>query len=128
MEIAHGRAGSGRTETRTAGIEPRVNEDDEELVARSLGGDTAAFGELVDRYQARLVRYVRGVVGNEEDARDVAQEVFVRVYTHLDRFDPARSFAVWLFGIASHVAIDWLRRRKRRAGLDEKAPAPRCGP
>ena len=54
------------------------------------------------------MRYARGVVGNEEDARDIAQEAFVRAYTRLDRFDPRRRFSVWLYSSTSHVAVDWL--------------------
>src|SRR5437764_4669713 len=86
-------------------VERRVSATDQELVARCRAGERDAFGELVERYQQRLVRYVRGLVGNEEDARDVAQEAFVRSYTHLARFDASRSFSVWLYGIASHVAV-----------------------
>src|SRR4051794_6911849 len=109
-------------------VEPRVSATDQELVARCRAGERDAFGELVDRYQQRLVRYVRGLVGNEEDARDVAQEAFVRAYTHLARFDPARSFSVWLYGIASHVAVDWLRRRTRRSNLEQRVPEPPAPP
>src|SRR5205085_7695104 len=101
---------------------------DRGLVARCRSGERDGFGELVERCQQRLVRYVRGLVGNEEDARDVAQEAFVRAYTHLGRFDAARSFSVWLYGIASHVAVDWLRRRARRSNLDQRVPEPEPPP
>jgi len=113
---------------RVGAVEPGVSATDQELVARCRAGERDAFGELVERYQQRLVRYLRGLVGNEEDARDVAQEAFLRAYTHLARFDPSRSFSVWLYGIASHVAVDWLRRRARRAGLDQRAPEPPAPP
>jgi RNA polymerase sigma-70 factor (ECF subfamily) len=109
-------------------VERRVSATDQELVARCRAGERGAFGELVERYQQRLVRYVRGLVGNEEDARDIAQEAFVRAYTHLARFDAARSFSVWLYGIASHVAVDWLRRRARRSNLDQRVPEPEAPP
>jgi RNA polymerase sigma-70 factor (ECF subfamily) len=107
-----------------SGAEPEGGESDRELVERCRGGEQAAFGALVERYQQRLVRFARGMVGNEEDARDVAQEAFVRAYTHLDRFDARRRFSVWLYSIASHVAVDWLRRRTRRQELDQRAPEP----
>src|SRR5258708_2533211 len=82
-----------------------VSEDDETLAARCRGGDREAFGQLVDRYQARLVRYARGMVGDEEEARDLTQEAFVRAYTDLERFDTRRRFSVWLYGIAAHVCL-----------------------
>ncbi len=104
-----------------------VSESDETLVARCRAGDRNAYGELVERYQSPLVRYARGLIGNEEDARDMAQEAFVRAELHLDRFDPRRRFRVWLYGILSHVCVDWLRRRSRREELDHRLavePAP----
>src|SRR5689334_11869160 len=76
-------AGGGFPSRGVEAVERRVSATDQELVARCRAGERDAFGELVDRYQQRLVRYVRGLVGNEEDARDVAQEAFVRAYIHL---------------------------------------------
>ena len=109
------------------GIDLRVSASDQELVARCRAGDTEVFGELVERYQQRLVRYARGMVGNEEDARDMAQEAFVRAFAHLERFDERRTFSVWLYGITSHVCVDWIRRRTRRAALDQTLDEP-AGP
>jgi RNA polymerase sigma-70 factor (ECF subfamily) len=108
-----------------SGFGPGVNESDQALVARCRAGEGDAFGELVERYQQRLVRYARGLVGNEEDARDVAQEAFVRAFVHLARYDEGRSFSVWLYGITSHVAVDWLRSRARRSNLEQRLPEPR---
>lgn len=105
-----------------------VSEGDQELVARCRAGEPAAFEELVRRYQAPLVRYARGMVGNAEDARDMAQEAFVRAYTHLDRFDPRGRFSSWLYSIATHVCIDWIRRRSRRAELDQRLGEPEGPP
>src|SRR5437868_9243683 len=138
LRCAQETGGAARSRTCEAGgddpargveaVERRVSATDQELVARCRAGERDAFGGLVERYQQRLVRYVRGLGGNEEDARDVAQEAFVRAYTHLARFDSSRPFPVWLDGIASHVAVDWLRRRARRANLDQRVPEPEAPP
>jgi RNA polymerase sigma-70 factor (ECF subfamily) len=85
---------------------------DEELVRTVLDGDRERFAELVERYQARLVNYLVRLVRNADDAHDLAQEVFVRVYQALDRFDPTYRFSTWLFRVAQNAAIDQIRRRR----------------
>lgn len=87
---------------------------DEELVRTVLSGDRERFAELVGRYQARLVNYLYRLVHNTDDAHDLAQEVFVRVYQALDRFDPTYRFSTWLFRVAQNAAIDQIRRRRFR--------------
>jgi len=87
---------------------------DEELVRTVLDGDRERFSELVERYQARLVNYLYRLVRNSDDAHDLAQEVFVRVYQALDRFDPTYRFSTWLFRVAQNAAIDQIRRRRFR--------------
>ena len=87
---------------------------DEELVRTVLDGDRERFAELVGRYQSRLVNYLFRLVRNSDDAHDLAQEVFVRVYQALDRFDPAYRFSTWLFRVAQNAAIDQIRRRRFR--------------
>src|SRR5436305_5803202 len=84
---------------------------DEELVAAVLGGDRERFGELIERYQARLVNYLCRLLRNSDDARDRAQEVLVKVYQVLDRYDPQYRFSTWLFRVAQNAAIDQIRRR-----------------
>lgn len=86
-------------------------ESDGGLVKRFLGGEEAAFAELHRRYSTTLLNYVHRMVGDREQAEDLVQEVFLRVYRHLDRFDPRRKFATWIFTIARNVAKDELRRR-----------------
>lgn len=85
---------------------------DEELVAAVLDGDERAFEELVGRYQGRLVNYLYRLVRNLEEAHDLAQEVFLKVYRALDRFDPRYRFSTWLFRVAQNAAIDLLRKRR----------------
>ncbi len=87
---------------------------DEELVRSVLAGDRERFGELVERYQARLVNYLYRLVRNLDEAHDLAQEVFVRVYQALDRFDPQYRFSTWLFRVAQNAAIDVIRKRRFR--------------
>jgi RNA polymerase sigma-70 factor (ECF subfamily) len=87
---------------------------DEELVRTVLDGDRERFSELVGRYQSRLVNYLFRLVRNSDDAHDLAQEVFVRVYQALDRFDPSYRFSTWLFRVAQNAAIDQIRRRRFR--------------
>jgi RNA polymerase sigma-70 factor (ECF subfamily) len=87
---------------------------DEELVRSVLAGDRERYAELVERYQGRLVNYLHRLVRQTDDAHDLAQEVFVRVYQALDRFDPQYRFSTWLFRVAQNAAIDQIRRRRFR--------------
>ncbi len=97
---------------------PRVRSapdpDDAELVRRVLAQDADAFGTLVERYRVRLYRFVERYTNDPEDARDVTQEVFLKVHAALDSYDPKYKFSTWLFRIAGNAAIDHLRRRKVR--------------
>jgi len=85
---------------------------DNELVRAALSGDHRAFECLVRRHQHPLVNHLYRQIGRQEVARDLAQEVFLKVYLSLDRFDPAFRFTTWLYRIASNCAIDHLRRKK----------------
>jgi len=76
--------------------------------------NAAAFEELVLRYQARLVTILRHLVGDADQAEDLAQEVFMRVYRSRKSYEPGAKFATWLFTIANHVAANALRTRSRR--------------
>jgi RNA polymerase sigma-70 factor (ECF subfamily) len=93
--------------------EPR-SPTDEELVRSVLAGDRERFGTLVERYQGRLINYLYRLVRNLDEAHDLAQEVFVRVYQALDRFDPQYRFSTWLFRVAQNAAIDVIRKRRFR--------------
>jgi len=85
---------------------------DEELIASILRGEEEKFRELVERYQVRLVSYLYRMLRNEEDARDLTQEVFIKIYGALDRFDPKYRFSTWLFRVAQNAAIDKIRKRR----------------
>jgi RNA polymerase sigma-70 factor, ECF subfamily len=94
-----------------------------ELVAGARAGDTDAFEALVKHYYPRIYDYVTRMVRDPVEAEDVAQEAFVRAYQALPTFRGDASFQTWLYRIASNLAIDASRHRKRRqwqmASLDE---------
>ena len=87
--------------------------DDSEVVGAFLGGEERAYGELVDRYQTRLLNFVYRTIGDRERAEDLVQEVFIRVYRHLHRFDRSKKFSTWIYTIASNLAKNELRNRSR---------------
>jgi RNA polymerase sigma-70 factor, ECF subfamily len=87
---------------------------DEALLTRLRAGESDLFGELVRRYERELFGYLRRYVGDEELAADVFQNTFVAVFTKLDQYEPGRAVRPWLYTIATHQAIDALRRRHRR--------------
>ena len=85
---------------------------DESLVRAVLSGDRDRFELLVERYQTRLVNYLYRMVRNLEEAHDLTQEVFIRVYQALDRYDSQYRFSTWLFRVAQNAAIDVIRKRR----------------
>lgn len=101
---------------------------DETLAIRSRDGDLKAFEMLARRYENRLYSYALRMIGDRHEATDQAQEVLLRVYQSLGRFDPKRRFVHWVFGIASHVCRDWLRRRKRRPEKPSELPVEEASP
>jgi RNA polymerase sigma-70 factor (ECF subfamily) len=105
---------------------PNADLDDAALIRRILSGDADRFETLVGRYQTRLFRFICRYTRDPEDARDLTQDVFVKVYGALDSFDPRYRFSTWLFRIAGNAAIDHLRRRKTR-GLPLELPVDEDG-
>lgn len=85
---------------------------DAELVELVLAGEQDAFAMLVERYKDAVSNLAYRMLGNATEAEDVTQEVFVRAYTQLATYKPAHKFSTWLLSIASHLAIDQLRRRR----------------
>ena len=97
-----------------------VREDEHLLVNAAKGGDVAAFEELVNRYEGKILRLTRNITGNHEDAEDAMQDAFLKAYSHLDGFQQDSRFYTWLVRIAANEAL--MRLRKRRPGqlsLDE---------
>jgi RNA polymerase sigma-70 factor (ECF subfamily) len=95
--------------------------DDRTVVERVLGGETNAFRVLVERYQDRVYGYLLRMVSDEELARDLAQETFLRAYRGLAGYRREAAFGTWLIQIGIHAARDELRSRRRAAliSLDE---------
>lgn len=97
----------------SAGIPAAMNAD-RELREAFREGDPEAYQELVRRYYERIVWVAYSILHHEEDARDVAQETFLRVYRSASSYDPRRSFYTWIYRIAVNLSIDALRRRGAR--------------
>lgn len=85
--------------------------DDLTLVQRVRSGDQRAFKLLVERYQRRVYAVALGMLKDREEARDVAQEAFIKVYKYVEHFKGDSSFSTWLYRITSNLCIDVLRRR-----------------
>ncbi len=85
-----------------------------DLAWRAQAGDENAFGELVVMYNARVYAVIFNMVGNAEDARDLAQQTWVKAWSRLASFQAAAGFFTWLYRIAANTALDFLRSRSRR--------------
>ena len=96
-----------------SGRKARV-EDDRELVRRAQKDDKAAFEELVRRHQSRVCAVAGGILRNREDVEDIAQQVFMKAYFSLKRFDQRAAFSTWLYKITVNECWDLLRKRKVR--------------
>jgi len=107
---------------------PRLNgettvNDDAELISQTLTGHTAAFGQLVQKYQDRLYNTVVHALGNAEDAKDVVQEAMVQAFLKLESFQGASAFYTWLYRIAFNVASSHRRRRGAMRAAEQTAIA-----
>ena len=100
--------------TQSPPINYELHDPDVRLMLQFKGGNGAAFEELVLRYQNRLLTVLEHLVGNREQAEDLTQDVFVRVYKARLRYEPGAKFSTWLFTIANNVASNALRSRSRR--------------
>jgi len=94
---------------------PEGEEQIRDLILRAQTGDQEAFREIVDMYRTRVASIAYGLVGNFEDARDISQEVFIKVYRALDRFDTNKKFFTWLYRLAVNASIDFLRANRKRS-------------
>jgi RNA polymerase sigma-70 factor (ECF subfamily) len=86
---------------------------DEELVARSVGGDADSFNQLILRWERPIYALAYRTIGREEDARDVCQETFLRAFRALPGFRGQAKFSSWLYRIALNLCRDWMRRERR---------------
>jgi RNA polymerase sigma-70 factor (ECF subfamily) len=101
-------------------------QSDSAIVESIQAGDDAAFDELIRRYKKPVVNFVYRMLGDADEADDIAQEVFVRVYQHIGDYEPRTKFSTWLFALAHNAAVDRLRWRKRHPteSLDAAVPVP----
>jgi RNA polymerase sigma-70 factor, ECF subfamily len=107
---------------------------DQELVTRARKGSEAAYRELLGRYQRPVFSLIYRMVRDREQAEDLAQETFVKVFNNIERYDPRYKFSSWIFKIASNLTIDFLRKKEpetlslegsRHAHTAEQAEATR---
>jgi len=104
-----------------------LNELDRADMARLALGGEAALNDLIARHAAKLFNYLIRCLQNEEDAADVAQETFVRVYQHRAKFDSRQRFSTWLYSIATNLSRDRLRWRSRHPNVSLDAQDDQAG-
>ncbi len=90
-----------------------MRKEDSELIRRCLKGDEKSFEKLLNKYRGPVFSICLRMVKNRDDAEDIAQDVFIRVFNMLDRYNPSFPFSSWLFRITSNLCIDFLRKTKR---------------
>ena len=108
------RVNSPSTEASNREVRRREAEEDRELIAQAQQGDQAAFRRLVERHQRRAFAIALGLVRDENDARELVQDAFLRVYKGLASFQGGSSFFTWLYRIVTNLAIDLMRKPGRR--------------
>src|SRR5271157_3057024 len=104
----------GLAETERLVAEAQRSGDDRELVRRAKDGDKGAFETLVRQHQSRVFAVAGGILRNREDVEDIAQQVFLKAYFSLKRFDQRAAFSTWLYKITVNECWDLLRKRKVR--------------
>jgi RNA polymerase sigma-70 factor, ECF subfamily len=112
------------------GFGESVEQDDIALVQRCQKGDALAFEQLVIKYRSKVFSMIYGMVQNEQDAWDLAQEGFIKAWRSIHRFKGQASFYTWLYRIVTNVAIDSLRRKgfKKTAEFDDYIAASEVEP
>lgn len=100
---------------------------DTALITRAQKADVAAFNEIVARYKNKIYNYLLRMTGSQDDAEDLTQEVFVRMYTNIGAFRKEASLSTWLFRIAGNLAVDAFRRGKKERGVVMSLDAPVAG-
>lgn len=85
---------------------------DEEVIEKIKGGAVELFEVIVTRYQRKLINYIYRMINDLDSAMELSQEVFIKVYNSLDKYDPCYKFTTWVHRIASNATIDWMRKKK----------------
>lgn len=99
----------------TADAPDETGDEDFALLTRAQAGDLRAFDQLVTRHRAKIFAMIRNMTHNEADAWDLSQEVFIKAWNALPRFEARAKFSTWLFRIAHNAVYDWSRKRKVEA-------------
>src|SRR5579872_4458145 len=98
---------------------------DAELMLRVKDGDGASFGVLLEKHRSSVIHFLYRMVQNHAVAEELAQEVFLRVYRSRSTYEPTAKFTTWLFRIATHLALNWIRdgkNEKTQESLDRETP------
>lgn len=90
---------------------------DEKIARRAQGGDKEAYGQLVERYESKLIRYGSKFLNNREDIKDLVQEVFLKAYRNIKSFDISRRFSPWIYRVAHNEFVNALQKNKRNRFL-----------
>src|SRR2546428_4519398 len=91
-----------------------VEPDDRQLVETIRSGDNHAFERLVRRKTSKVYALCYRIIGNSEDAKDISQLVFIKLWENLEKYDPRYAFDTWLYRMVTNVAIDFMRNRQSR--------------
>ena len=94
-----------------------TRELDREDMSELAAGNELALNRLMDRHGERILRFLSRILGDEQEAMDLTQEAFVRVYKHRHRFNPKQKFTTWLYAIGSNLSRDLIRWRKRHPAI-----------
>jgi len=99
-----------------------LKKEDIKLINRSLEGDEKSFEKLLNKYKGPVFSICLRMVKNRDDAEDLSQDLFIRVFNMLDRYNPAFPFSSWIYRITSNLCIDFLRKKKRNRVLSTDQP------
>src|SRR5438105_10033267 len=114
-------SGSERVSTHMMAV--AAFERDAALMLRVRDGDEASFADLLDRHRGPVIHFLYRMVQNQAVSEELAQEVFLRVYRSRSTYEPTAKFTTWLFRIATHLALNWIRdgrREKSQESIDRK--------
>lgn len=111
-----------------AGKMPDDEKFDEKIIKQVLSGDTSAFAVLVERYKSRIFTLAYRMLSSREEAEDISQEAFVKIYRSLKIYDAGRTrFSTWIYRITYNLCVDHLRKRRETAPLEEDMIAAPSG-
>ncbi|MDZ7860258.1 MAG: sigma-70 family RNA polymerase sigma factor [Candidatus Krumholzibacteriota bacterium] len=99
-----------------------MKKEDIKLINRCLEGDEKSFEILLNKYKGPVFSICLRMVNNRDDAEDLSQDLFIRVFNMLDRYNPAFPFSSWIYRITSNLCIDFLRKKKRNRLLSTDQP------